>query len=658
MKKIFSVFLLIVILSGSFCALNVHAEAVKASLSKLTDVVYPGCTFSVGVVASGSNITIMQGNPIEYNHDKLEMTGTPKPGIDSWTYMEGGKSFIVEKPWGGSNASGSSIVLVRFTFKLKDSVKVGDSINLQIANAKISTADGSEENGFQSDLNCSFKVVERPKSTNANLMSLTVDDYTLDPSFDPSVTDYHMTVPHTVTSVSLHPQPANGAATYKTEGASGLEYGENEVKITVTAESGAVKIYTVAVTRTPPPSTDTALSALTVSPYEIEPAFDPSVTTYALSVPADVFSITPEVKTADDKARFEIAGNSDFIVGENMVLITVTAEDGVSKAVYTLKVNRARPIETDSTLKALSFGDYALSPAFDPALETQSYTLSVPYEIDDPSLFAFEKNGLYASVETSLPDALLVGDNLFTVVCKAEDGEHQTTYTLNVIREARIPNSDATLKKLSCDHGILTPKFSPGIFSYVLVTEEEPGELTFISETNDPLASVQPFAFTPVDGMNEHVFTVTAENGETLDYTVYIFTPTPAPRCIFLIGTPDVGATLRTEIEGMGEGGSYVWTVGESEASVGGSSYTVQEEDAGKQIYVTYTDKSGHTASSQPVRVPEKEQDPKQQPSDEPEPKPFRMTELIVAIALAVFCLLAGILIGIFFTRRKIRKKT
>lgn len=91
------------------------------------------------------------------------------------------------------------------------------------------------------------------------LSSLTVDGYSLTPSFDGAKTEYTLVVGENVSSINV-----KAAAVAKTSGISGvgsysLNYGNNEIKITCISESGASRTYTLTVARQQPSASGTPI---------------------------------------------------------------------------------------------------------------------------------------------------------------------------------------------------------------------------------------------------------------------------------------------------------------------------------------------------------------------------------------------------------------
>jgi hypothetical protein len=88
-------------------------------------------------------------------------------------------------------------------------------------------------------------------SSNANLKGLAVSSGTLSPAFDPAVTSYTVSVASGVSSITITGTPAEGGADLSANNgvAQALATGANVIVITVTAQNGTVKTYTVTVTR-------------------------------------------------------------------------------------------------------------------------------------------------------------------------------------------------------------------------------------------------------------------------------------------------------------------------------------------------------------------------------------------------------------------------
>ena len=195
-----------------------------------------------------------------------------------------------------------------------------------------------------------------PPSADATLSSLALSgiDFGV---FDPATTEYTASVASGVTETTVTAAVNDGGATYvvqlngvdDADGTVELAVGDNTVSVVVTAADGqASKTYAVTVTRAAPPSTDATLSGLTLSEVNFG-AFDPATTGYAAAVGNDVEQTTVTARTNDEAATHMVQldgvpdtdGTVALAVGENVISVAVTAEDGQTTMTYTVAVTRA-----------------------------------------------------------------------------------------------------------------------------------------------------------------------------------------------------------------------------------------------------------------------------------------------------------------------------
>ena len=209
---------------------------------------------------------------------------------------------------------------------------------------------------------------EPPPSTEATLSGLTLSDVGIG-TFDSATTGYTASVANDVAQTTVTPTVNDDGATYvvqldgsdDSDGTVDLAVGANAISIVVTAEDGdTTRTYTVTVTRAAPPlSTDATLRSLALSDVDIG-TFDQATTGYTASVANDVAETTVAAATNDDGAAYEVKldGTTDadgtvaLAVGENVVAVEVTAEDGHTTKTYTVTVTRAEPDYGDTYIAA------------------------------------------------------------------------------------------------------------------------------------------------------------------------------------------------------------------------------------------------------------------------------------------------------------------
>ena len=84
-------------------------------------------------------------------------------------------------------------------------------------------------------------------SGNNALSSLTVSAGTLTPAFDPAITEYTLSLPSRSDRLTITAGPSDSRATVQGAGEIPLQGDETSLSVTVTAEDGSVRTYTIAV---------------------------------------------------------------------------------------------------------------------------------------------------------------------------------------------------------------------------------------------------------------------------------------------------------------------------------------------------------------------------------------------------------------------------
>ena len=256
-----------------------------------------------------------------------------------------------------------------------------------------------------------------------------------------------------VTSINVVGTPTSGKASVTVSGATNLKPGVNPVTVTVTAQDGSKRVYTINVTKpsspstsstttkkgqttsktTKKPSNDTGVKTVTIgSPHTITPAFSNDVDVYDVTVPYDVEKLDLSLLLNDSKAKYEINGNENFQVGKvNVVTVKITAEDGTTR---TIIYNVTRTTDEDGTkLTDIGLGgNYPLNPTFDP--DIIGYTVTVPGNVDKLDLNPKAPEG--TTVKTYGNEHLKEGWNTILVTATDQKG-YTRTYTLSVNKEPK-----------------------------------------------------------------------------------------------------------------------------------------------------------------------------------------------------------------------------
>jgi hypothetical protein len=306
-------------------------------------------------------------------------------------------------------------------------------------------------------------IVTRAPSSLALLSSLTLSSGTLSPVFSSGTTDYSAAVPHDVASVTITPLSSattsvvrvNGVMLSPGSASAGipLAEGTNTLSVTVTAaDNTTTRTYTVVISRAP--SSEAALSSLSLSSGTLSPAFAPGTTAYTATVAHDVASITLTPSSTNSTSVVQVNGLSQnsgsttagipLAVGNNTITILVTAEDKTSNRTYTLVVKRA--FSSAAALSSLSLSTGTLSPEF--ASDRTSYTASVPNAVSFVTIspvraantMSIKVNGeSIAAGATSAAIPLIVGENSISTIVRAQDDITTTTYIVVLTRAQPAP---------------------------------------------------------------------------------------------------------------------------------------------------------------------------------------------------------------------------
>lgn len=200
------------------------------------------------------------------------------------------------------------------------------------------------------------------KSNNANLKTLGVTPKQYDfTGFNKSKTEYSVTVPASVNSLTVVAKAEDSKAKVNVSGNSGFETGsDNKITIKVTAEDGTTKTYTIKVTKL---ATDEEkpgnlideelyLSSLSITGIELSPAFSKDVFSYTATLNDEsVNEVTVNAKANNSKAKVEITGNKNLVDGENTINIVLTLDGETEQVVYQVVLNKVVETEDEGVIE-------------------------------------------------------------------------------------------------------------------------------------------------------------------------------------------------------------------------------------------------------------------------------------------------------------------
>ena len=350
--------------------------------------------------------------------------------------------------------------------------------------------------------------VTRAASSDARLGTLQLSGITLD-AFSSDVTDYSVTVAHSVAETTVSATAADSGASVSIDPATdadseaaghqvALAAGATTViTVTVTAADGSVQATTVRITRAA--SNDARLGTLQLSGITLD-AFSSDVTDYSVSVAHSVAETTVSTTAADSGASVSIDPATDadseasghqvaLAAGATTVItITVTAADGSVQAT-TVRVTRAA--SNDARLGTLHLSGITLD-AFSSdvtdysATATRATTTVSATPADAGASVSIDPATDADSEAAGHQVALAAGaTTVITITVTAADGSVQAT----TVRVTRAASSDARLGSLHLS-GIALDAFSSDVTDYRVAVAHSVAETTVSATAADSGASV------------------------------------------------------------------------------------------------------------------------------------------------------------------------
>lgn len=337
MKRIAAITVCIVMLIS---LLSVTAFAVTASAT-LTgpETVRAGDTITLTFNLNGKGLFGASGT-LNYDSNQVELTGTKQKIGGSWMVEFNDKNFVaydndLAKPISSNTA------LFTATFKVKSNLAVGTKIKISCTG--VTATDGNED-GNVGTVTYSATIAP-PASKDNDLKSLEVTNATISPAFSAGTTSYTAEVPFSVSKLDVKAQANDSKAKVKIDNPTLVPGGTTNVTITVTAENGSTKTYTISVKREQDPNyvagSNNDLSSITVDGFLLSPVFSAENTQYVIWLPYETESVTVSGIAADELASVRVEGGENLVAGaDNEIKVICTAEDGTEK-VYTVIAKRA-----------------------------------------------------------------------------------------------------------------------------------------------------------------------------------------------------------------------------------------------------------------------------------------------------------------------------
>lgn len=187
------------------------------------------------------------------------------------------------------------------------------------------------------------------QSENAYLQVLRLDREGIVPTFNKDVYQYYLTVPNDINEIEVLAISENPNAKVEVTGNTNLQRGINIINVNVTSENqNQKKVYSIQVTKTDDfEMANTNLEILAVENYLLNPPFDTNQTNYNIEISNAIEQLRILAVPENENAKVDIVGNDNLKVGNNLITVTVTSANGISKKNYLIEVYK-RDLEEEN----------------------------------------------------------------------------------------------------------------------------------------------------------------------------------------------------------------------------------------------------------------------------------------------------------------------
>ena len=202
-----------------------------------------------------------------------------------------------------------------------------------------------------------------------------------------------------------------------------LKTGLNKIEIITLATDGSTITYTINITVNK--NSDASLSSIIVtdagntfknlkSEFPLSPKFDPTVLKYSINAGYTTKKVNINAKTMDNDATIKIddLGKKDLVIGINTFEITVTAEDGITKKIYTIDIEAKQPINditlNDTNLLDIKVGENAkLNYTINPDVSTEK----LRFKSNNMSILTVSEDGTITGISSGTTTVDILGSD-------------------------------------------------------------------------------------------------------------------------------------------------------------------------------------------------------------------------------------------------------
>ncbi len=402
-KILVSILMIFVYILGLASWSNVNAATVALDVpSSVTE----GDTITAKIVGKAEqwNLTLKANGTTIANPNNLTNEGSEISISATGTYKTTAKGTVLFTLTGDySYTSGNTVKT--------DEINISKTVTV---NAKPETNPGGSTGGNNggstgSNNGGSTTTVTEPKFTSANKTVYATGDINLRSSWSTSSSATKISKGTELKLTGTSTQKVNGYVWYR---------------VTYNGQTKYVSRDLITETKPEEKSNNTNLKLLSIEGVELTPAFSANITEYSAKLTNyKEQSLKINAEAEDSKSTVKIEGNEEIKIGENVISVTVTAEDGTTK-VYKITI-------TNEEKEGLGLSSLVIK-----GVELKNFSPSkFNYEIEFKELDQLEIEAIAneegATVEIVGNENLTeLGEHIITIIVTSADGEQIATYTI------------------------------------------------------------------------------------------------------------------------------------------------------------------------------------------------------------------------------------
>lgn len=337
-KKGFLKSLLVVIFTVVLLLGKTNVLAASTNLLEGADLSSPGKTVTFDIKINADTTVNSYNATLTYETSILEFVGIENK--NNWKGSNAIADSPVELSFTRENGITGESVVATLTFKVKADVTKADTV------LTLEGRTTDEEGGTINNLTKTTKNLAI-KSTDNTLKDLKLNGTTI-VNFSPNTYSYALQVPAITVTANIDATLNSATATF-VEGygsrAVPLEYGDNVIEVKVKSAAGEEKTYVLTITRQDNRGTNNDLKSLILNAGKVKLNFNKDVLEYRIKT-YQLETIEVDATAEDDKAEVKIDKPEQLVIGQNVISIVVTSEDGHDKTYKVILDNVDYMIDT------------------------------------------------------------------------------------------------------------------------------------------------------------------------------------------------------------------------------------------------------------------------------------------------------------------------